>query len=43
MEQKFKLWFEFEEVDPNNWEIENEFCNIRVDLVEGRHYGINPT
>ena len=23
----FKLWLEFEEVDPGNWDIENEFCN----------------
>lgn len=37
----FKLWLEFEEVDPNDWDIENEFCNIRVDLEDGRHYGIN--
>lgn len=41
MEQKFKLWLEFEEVDPNNWDIENEFCIIHVDLEDGRHYGIN--
>lgn len=41
MEQNFKLWLEFEEVDPNSWDIENEFCNIRVDLEDGRHYGIN--
>jgi hypothetical protein len=40
-EQKFKLWLEFEEVDPNNWDIENEFCNIHVDLEDGRYYGIN--
>ena len=37
----FKLWLEFEEVDPTNWDIENEFCNIHVDLEDGRHYGIN--
>lgn len=37
----FKLWLEFEEVEPNNWVIENEFCNIHVDLEDGRHYGIN--
>jgi hypothetical protein len=37
----FKLWLEFEEVDPNNWDIENEFCNIGVQLSDGRHYGIN--
>lgn len=37
----FKLWLEFEEVDPNNWNIENEFCNIHVYLEDGRHYGIN--
>lgn len=38
---EFKLWLEFEEVDPNNWDIENEFANIHVDLPDGRHYGIN--
>ncbi|WP_395066221.1 hypothetical protein [Flavobacterium sp.] len=37
----FKLWLEFEEFEPNNWVIENEFCNIHVDLEDGRHYGIN--
>ncbi|MDI3320901.1 hypothetical protein [Pinibacter soli] len=37
----FKLWLEFEEVDPNNWDIENQFCNIHVDLEDGRHYGLN--
>lgn len=36
----FKLWLEFEEVDPNNWDIENNFCNIHVDLADGRHYGL---
>ena len=38
---KFTLWLEFEEVEPNNWNIENEFCNIHVDLEDGRHYGLN--
>jgi hypothetical protein len=37
----FKLWLEFEEVNPNNWDIENEFSNIHVDLEDGRHYGLN--
>jgi hypothetical protein len=37
----FELWLEFEEVDPNNWEKENEFCNIHVQLKDGRRYGIN--
>ncbi|MCH2231638.1 MAG: hypothetical protein MK105_14990 [Crocinitomicaceae bacterium] len=37
----FELWLEFEEVDPNNWDIENEFANIHIDLPDGRHYGIN--
>lgn len=40
MEKKFKLWLEFEEVDPENWDIENECCNIHVDLEDRRHYGI---
>lgn len=38
---KFKLWLEFEAIDPNNWDIENEFCNIHVHLEDGRQYGIN--
>jgi hypothetical protein len=38
---EFKLWLEFEEVDPENWDIENEFANIHVDFPDGRHYGIN--
>lgn len=39
--EKFKLWLEFEEVDPNNWDIENEFANIHVNLSDGRRYGLN--
>ena len=39
--KEFKLWLEFEEVDPGNWDIDNEFANIHVDLPDGRHYGIN--
>jgi hypothetical protein len=41
MSKEFKLWLEFEEVDPGNWDIHNDFCNIHVDLPDGRHYGIN--
>lgn len=37
----FTLWLEFEVVDPGNWDVENEFANIHVDLPDGRHYGIN--
>jgi hypothetical protein len=37
----FKLWLEFEEVDPGNWDIDNEFANIQVSLPDGRCYGIN--
>ncbi|MDI9310076.1 MAG: hypothetical protein QM535_07665 [Limnohabitans sp.] len=37
----FKLWLEFEAVDFGNWDIENEFCNIHIELEDGRHYGIN--
>ena len=40
MSNEFKLWLEFEEVDPGNWDILNDFCNIHVDLKDGRHYGI---
>ena len=38
---RFKLWLEFEEVEPGNWDIENEFCNIAVTLEDGRRYGLN--
>lgn len=38
---EFKLWLEFEEVDPTSWDIKNDFANIQVDLPDGRHYGIN--
>jgi hypothetical protein len=37
----FELWLEFEEVDPDNWEIENESCNIHVYMKDGRKYGLN--
>lgn len=39
--KEFKLWLEFEEVDPENWDIDNECANIKVDLPDGREYGIN--
>lgn len=37
----FKLWLEFEQIEPGNWDTKNEFCNIHVDFPDGRHYGIN--
>ena len=37
----FKLWLEFKAVDAGNWDIENEYANIQVDLPDGRSYGIN--
>ena len=41
MEMKdFKLWLEFEHVDFSKSDMENEFCNIHVDLPNGKHYGI---
>lgn len=39
--KEFKLWLEFEAVDPGNWDIENEFANILVELPDGKEYGIN--
>ena len=39
--KEFKLWLEFEEVAIDNWDKENDFCNIHVDLPDGRHYGLN--
>lgn len=38
---KFRLWLEFEEIEPGKWNIENEFCNIHVYLEDGRRYGLN--
>lgn len=38
---RFKLWLEFEAVDYSDSDMENEVCNIHVDLPDGRHYGIN--
>ncbi|WP_171597244.1 hypothetical protein [Marinifilum caeruleilacunae] len=36
----FKVWIEFEESYP--WEnTECEFCNILVNTLDGRKYGIN--
>ncbi|KIA99688.1 hypothetical protein [Flavobacterium sp. KMS] len=37
----FELWLEFEEVDPDNWEIDNEFSNIHIYMKDGRNYGLN--
>ncbi|MCH2232446.1 MAG: hypothetical protein MK105_19070 [Crocinitomicaceae bacterium] len=39
--KSFKLWLEFEEVDPGNWDIENEFTNIQIILEDGRRYALN--
>jgi hypothetical protein len=44
--QTFKLWLEYNpfdvaEPDLSDWDMENEFCNIGVDLLDGRYYGIN--
>lgn len=38
---EFRLWLEFEEVDPESWDITNNLANIHVDLDDGRHYGLN--
>jgi hypothetical protein len=38
---EFTLWLEFEEVDPGNWNIENDFCNVIVTLENGRKYALN--
>lgn len=37
----FKLWLEFEEVDPGTRDTINDFCNIHVNFADGRHYGVN--
>jgi hypothetical protein len=37
---KFRLWFEFEVTTP--WpDLENDFANIEVGLLDGKSYGIN--
>ena len=38
---EYKLWLEFEEVDPANWDKDNDFANIQVELPNGQLYGIN--
>lgn len=37
----FELWLEFEHVDFSESDIEDDFCNIMVDLPDGRRYGVN--
>lgn len=38
----FTLWLEFEEFKyPSTWDAQNEFCNIHVELPDGRRYGLN--
>lgn len=44
--QTFKLWLEYNpfdvaEPDLTDWDLQNEFCNIGVNLLDGRYYGIN--
>ena len=39
--EPFKLWLEFEHVQFEPQNSKNDFCNIHVDLPDGRHYGIN--
>jgi len=38
---EFKLWLEFELGNSDQWDIENEFANIQVELRDGRKYGLN--
>jgi len=37
----FTLWLEFEEVDLKSWDKDNDFANIRIELNDGRAYGLN--
>ena len=39
--ENFKLWLEFEHADFSDSDMENEACNIHVELPNGKHYGIN--
>jgi hypothetical protein len=41
MSKEFNLWLEFEEGEPDGWDIHNGFCHIRVELPDARHYSIN--
>ena len=37
----FTLWLEFEHVTfADDWDSTDDFCNIHVDLPDGRHYGL---
>ncbi|MDO7886238.1 hypothetical protein [Hymenobacter cheonanensis] len=37
----FSLWLEFEHVTvADDWDSTDDFCNIHVDLPDGRHYGL---
>ncbi|BAV10307.1 hypothetical protein SAMN05421788_104322 [Filimonas lacunae] len=38
--KNFSLWLEFQVFNPCNWHIENGFCNIHVDLPDGKYYGL---
>ena len=39
--KEFKLWPEFEEVEPTSWDNNDDFSNIDFDLPDIRQYGIN--
>ncbi|WBV60087.1 hypothetical protein PFY12_13705 [Chryseobacterium camelliae] len=38
---KFSLWLEFEEVEPESWDIYNDYCNIHINFEDGKQYGLN--
>lgn len=40
-QEDFTLWLEFEVVEPGNWNINTEFCNVMVNMSDGRRYGLN--
>ncbi|ALM49642.1 hypothetical protein AMR72_12455 [Flavobacterium psychrophilum] len=40
-QHNFILWLEFEHSDYSDSDMENELCNVIVDLPDGRRYGIN--
>jgi hypothetical protein len=37
----FTLWLEFEHADFRPWDPSDDFCNLRVTLVDGRRYAFN--
>ena len=39
--KEFKLWPEFEEVEPTSWDNNDDFATMHIDLPQSKQYGIN--